>query len=64
MRWACVVTLVRKYDSIEIIGDNNVADLFSPGVLLPMEPWILEERKRCLSYTFPFSQSNPKFKMI
>ena len=58
MRRACVVTLVGKYDSIEIIGDNNVADLFSPSVLLPMEPWIVEERKRCLASNFPFSQSN------
>ena len=64
MRRACVVTLVGKYGSIEIIGDNNVADLFSPSVLLPMEPWIVEERKRCLPSNFPFSQSNPKLKII
>ena len=64
MRQACVVTLFGKYGSIEIIGDNNVADLFSPSVLLLMEPWIVVERKRCLASNFPFTQSNPKFKII
>ena len=60
MRRACVVTLVGKNGSIEIIGDNNVAELFSPSVFLLMVPWIVEERKRCLASNFPFFSVKPK----